>query len=152
MSNPIENTENSQNTSSSRFLRNVQRLALNNVTNTTFQKSNANNPALTNFKSTLNSVKKEGSRIPQFTRESVSRSTAAQEEKRTLKENGIQLPKNNLLDDKENQDPSSQQFGALTSIKEGRAELPANISLQESSSAKEIIQHDPLKALDQALR
>lgn len=147
MSNPIENTENSQNTSSSRFLRNVQRLALNNVTNTTFQKSNANNPALTNFKSTLNSVKKEGSRIPQFTRESVSRSTAAQEEKRTLKENGIQLPKNNLLDDKENQDPSSQQFGALTSIKEGRAELPANISLQESSSAKEIIQHDPLKGV-----
>lgn len=147
MSNQIENTENSQNTSSSRFLRNVQRLALNNVTNTTFQKGNVNNPALTNFKSTINSAKKEGNRIPQFTRESASRTTAAQEEKRILKDNAIQLPNNNVSDDKENQDPSSQQFGGLTSIKEGRAELPANISLQKSSSAKEIIQHGSLKGV-----
>ncbi|EJS41271.1 clb2p [Saccharomyces arboricola H-6] len=146
MSNQIENTENSQNTSSSRFLRNVQRLALNNVTNTTLQKNNANNPSLTNFKSTLTSAKKEGSRIPQFARDAVPRSTAASEDKSILTDNSIsQLSKSNLSDDKENQDPSSKNFSTLSSINEGRTELSVNRNVQESSSAEKIIQHNPLR-------
>ncbi|CAI4055098.1 hypothetical protein SUVZ_16G3900 [Saccharomyces uvarum] len=145
MSNQIEDTENSQNTSSSRFLRNVQRLALNNVTNTTFQKSNVNNPSLTNFKSTLNSAKKEGSRIPQFT---VPRPTAALEEKIILTDNKINpLPINKSSDDKENQDPGNKKFGTLSSIKEVSAELPAMKSIQKFTSVEKVIQHNPLKSI-----
>ncbi|CAI4054015.1 hypothetical protein SKDZ_16G3750 [Saccharomyces kudriavzevii ZP591] len=149
MSNPIEGTENSQNTSSSRFLRNVQRLALNNVTNTTIQKNNTNPSSLTNFKSTLSSAKKEGSRIPQFTRDTVPRPTAALEEKGILTNNSInQLANSNPSDNKENQDPSAKKFGTLASIKEGRTEVPEERSVQESSSAKEIIQHDSSKSTE----
>ncbi|KOG96408.1 B-type cyclin CLB2 DI49_5565 [Saccharomyces eubayanus] len=146
MSNQTEDTENSQNTSSSRFLRNVQRLALNNVTNTTFQKSNVNNSSLTNFKSSLNSAKKEGSRIPQF---SVPRPTAPLEEKKIiLTDNKINsLPINKSSDDKENQDPSSKKFGSLASIKEGSNELPAIKSIQKFTSTEEVIQHNPLKSI-----
>lgn len=71
MSSNSENIENAQNDRSARLLRNVQRSALNNVTNTFISQDNVNqNTALRSLKSTLNVAKKDNSRIPQFTKES----------------------------------------------------------------------------------
>ncbi|GCE98974.1 G2/mitotic-specific cyclin [Zygosaccharomyces mellis] len=67
MSSNSENIDNTQNDRSARLLRNVQRSALNNVTNTFVSQDNVGqNTALRSLKSTLNVAKKDNSRISQF--------------------------------------------------------------------------------------
>lgn len=71
MSSSSENIENTQNDRSARLLRNVQRSALVNVTNTIVSQQNVSqNSALRSLKSSLTMAKREGSRIPQFNKES----------------------------------------------------------------------------------
>ncbi|QLG73629.1 hypothetical protein HG535_0F01400 [Zygotorulaspora mrakii] len=71
MSSSSENTENTQNDRSAKILRNVQqRLALNNVTNTiTAQQNASHQSSIRNLKSSLSMARDEGSRIPQFSKE-----------------------------------------------------------------------------------
>lgn len=71
MSSSSENIENTQNDRSAKILRNVQqRSALNNVTNTTTSQQNvAHQSSIRSLKSSLTMAKREGSKIPQFNKE-----------------------------------------------------------------------------------
>ncbi|CCC67720.1 hypothetical protein NCAS_0A11620 [Naumovozyma castellii] len=127
MSLPSENLENTQNANnSSRILRNVQRLALNNVTNTTLmQDESVQNGGIRALKTSLNTAKKEGSRIPQPNKDILSRSTLLNEKEKI--QNSINLENNKesqimnatiSKNNKENQNPFSAGNQQLSSIVE----------------------------------
>lgn len=116
-----QNTQNADNLSnmSMKLSRNVQRLALNNVTNTTLAQENSLQNTNRNLK-TLAIAKNEASRIPQLNKEIINRPALIKDSNQRNK-NSKGIHKSNSIsynDDKENEDPYSQKKEALPSIVE----------------------------------
>lgn len=101
MSSSSENIENTQNDRSVRISRNAQRSALNNVTNTIVSQQNtAQQSSIRSLKSVL--TKREGSRIPQYNKDSFVRS--------------ILSSGKSLTNNKAENDVSSSSSGSNTSL------------------------------------
>ncbi|CCF55977.1 hypothetical protein KAFR_0A05420 [Kazachstania africana CBS 2517] len=111
------------NISSAKLSRTVQRLALNNVTNTTLaQETSSINSNLRTLKSSLNIAKNEGTKIPQLNRRLIHDSTNSVPLRRghdiASTEMHFQRSKEMEEHDKENHDPFSNESVSTNSTKD----------------------------------
>ncbi|OXB44724.1 hypothetical protein B1J92_D04620g [Nakaseomyces glabratus] len=140
------NFENTQNNGTSRLLKNVQRLALNNVTNTTagphvgfLGSQSQDNSALRSFKSSIANLK--GDSVPTYKVNPLSRPALVNNERDLTKTKlGIQEEKEtrNYEENKENHGPQKGHFTQYDERVEDKNQSESTVSSQTTTESTQI--------------